>query len=153
MNLLESNPLGHHQVLQTSSHPKHDPRQNEKTLLLAEDDHDLRLVMERTLSSMGYLVVACANAQLASAAFHTQAFDVLVTDFEMPGKTGLELARELTNFQPGLPVLIITGSMLSANVLQELIDRRWVYLSKPSNPVVVESLLKRLVTVEHSLAA
>ena len=153
MNSLELISQGPDHVLQTSFHPKHAMSPDQKTILLAEDDDDLRLVMECSLSSMGYLVVACANAHLASAAFHTHAIDVLVTGFEMPGKSGMELARELTATQPSLPVMVITGSMPSAEMLREMIERQWIYMSKPSNLSVVERVLKKLVTADFSLAA
>ena len=85
-----------------------------KTILLAEDDDDLRWVMECTFTTMGYQVIACADAQLASAVFRSQpAIDILLTDFQMPGQSGMELARELTAVCPSLPVIIITGSTLS----------------------------------------
>jgi DNA-binding NtrC family response regulator len=137
----------------TSIDVNHEAICHQKTLLLAEDDETLRLIMECSLSAMGYLVVACADASRASAAFRANAIDVLLTDFEMPGKTGLELARELTAIQPSLPVMVITGSMLSSEILQELQDRQWVYMSKPSNLSVVESILEKLIHVHDSLAA
>jgi CheY-like chemotaxis protein len=40
----------------------------------------------------------------------------------MPGRTGLELARELTAIKPMLPVVVITGSVLSSELLEELQD-------------------------------
>jgi DNA-binding NtrC family response regulator len=125
----------------------------QKALLLAEDDDDLRLIMEYSLSAMGYLVVPCADASLASAAFRTNAIDVLLADFEMPGRTGLELARELTAVQPMLPVMVITGSVLSSELLQELQHRQWVYLRKPSDLSVVKSILEKLIHVQDSSAA
>jgi DNA-binding NtrC family response regulator len=145
--------LGQNQTLRTSIDANREAIANQKTLLLAEDDEDLRLIMECSLSAMGYRVVACADASLASAAFRTNAIDVLLTDFEMPGSTGLELARELAAVQPTLPVMVITGSMLSSEILQELQDRHWVYLRKPSNLSVVKSILEKLTHVHDSLAA
>jgi DNA-binding NtrC family response regulator len=112
-----------------------------KTLLLVEDDDDLRLVMDFSLTAMGYAVIACADAHLASTAFHTHVIDVLVTDFEMPRKSGLELARELTALQPALPVVVITGSLLPAEMLWELRDRNWIYIRKPSDMSLVRSIL------------
>jgi DNA-binding NtrC family response regulator len=126
---------------------------SQKTLLLAEDDEDLRLVMECSLSAMGYVVVACADAHLASAAFHAHVIDALLTDYEMPGKTGLELARELTGLQPKLPVMVLTGSTLPAEMLQEIQDRQWVYMRKPSNISAVESTLANLTKGTRSVAA
>lgn len=125
-----------------------------KTILLAEDNDDLRYVMECSLSSMGYLVVACADAHLASTAFHSHpAIDLLLTDFEMPSKTGIELARELTAVCPALPVMIITGSLLPAATMQEMDDRRWVYVSKPCRLSTLEASLQEILTVALPAAA
>lgn len=125
-----------------------------KTILLAEDDEDLRYVMECSLRTMGYDVVACADAQLASTAFHTHpAIDILLTDFDMPGKSGLELARELTALCPALPVMILTGSVLAAATMQEIRDRRWTYVSKPCYLSALESNLQTMLMVELPAAA
>lgn len=118
-----------------------------KTVLLAEDDEDLRYVMECSLRAMGYDVVACADAQLASAAFHAHpAIDILLTDFEMPKRSGMELARELTTSCPALPVMIVTGSILSSAAMQEIHDRRWTYVSKPCRLSALESTLQEILT-------
>lgn len=124
-----------------------------KTILLAEDDDDLRYVMECCLRSMGYVVVPCADAQLASTAFRSQpAIDVLLTDFDMPGKSGIELARELTALRPALPVVMVTGSLLSSDTMQELHDRRWTYVSKPCRLSALESILGELLVTERPAA-
>ena len=119
-----------------------------KTILLAEDDSDLRFIMEYTLTSMGYLVIAAADAYLASAAFRTQRVDLLLSDYEMPGRTGVELARELTGLQPDLPVMIITGSILHAVTLAEINAKAWTYLSKPCHMGALEGRLQQLFTPE-----
>jgi DNA-binding NtrC family response regulator len=124
-----------------------------KILLLAEDDESLRLIMEYALSVMGYVVAACPDAYVASATFHAHTIDVLLTDYEMPGKTGLELARELTELQPSLPVIVITGSLLSAAVLKEIHDRQWIYIRKPLDMSAVKSTLANLTRVHSPLAA
>ena len=125
-----------------------------KTVLLVEDDDDLRFVMECSLEAMGYLVIACADAQVASAAFEAHpAIDILLTDFEMPGTSGLELAKELTAVRPTLPVLIITGSLLSASTMEEIHDRQWIYISKPCELAAVEAIMSKVLLMECSAAA
>ena len=117
-----------------------------KTILLAEDDDSLRCVMECTLTTFGYTVIACADAQLASAAFRSQPqIDMLLTDFQMPGRSGVELARELTGSCPSLPVMIITGSTLSAETLQELRDKRWIYVAKPCRLPSLQATLNEIL--------
>ena len=125
-----------------------------QTVLLAEDNDDLRYVMEFSLRTMGYVVVACADGQIALAAFHAHpTIYVLLTDFKMPKKSGVELARELTNLRPSLPVMIITGSILPAVTRQELRDRRWTYLSKPCPLSHLESTLEIVLRAETMVAA
>ncbi len=124
-----------------------------KTVLLAEDNDDLREVMQCTLTAMGYRVVACADAQLASIAFRSQAVDVLLTDYEMPGRSGVELARELTALCPLLPVMIITGSSLSSETFRELDDRNWIYVSKPCRMPALESTLEQMLRTDRFATA
>ena len=125
-----------------------------KTVLLAEDNDDLRFVMECSLQTMGYRVIACADADLASTAFHVHpGVDILLTDFEMPRKTGLELARELTVLRPALPVMIVTGTVLPTATMQEIRERHWAYVSKPCYLSDLESAMQRLLTAPCLAAA
>ena len=125
-----------------------------KTVLLAEDDDDLRYVMECSLRGIGYLVVACADAHLAAKAFHSHPeIDLLMTDIEMPGRSGLELARELTALSPSLPVMMITGSILSAAAMEEIRARQWTYISKPCDLSRLETTMKQILTAEVAIPA
>lgn len=150
VNFLESAPAEHARVpIIELSKTEMKVFQIRKTVLLAEDNDDLRYVMELSLRAMGYHVVACADAHLASMAFHSHpAIDLLMTDFEMPNKTGLELARELTVSSPALPVMIITGSLLPEATMQEIQERRWTYLSKPCHLTALESTMKAVMAAE-----
>lgn len=120
-----------------------------KTVLLAEDNDDLRYVMELSLRAMGYQVVACADAHLASAAFRSHpAIDLLMTDFEMPRRTGIELARELTALCPALRVMIVTGSLLPPSTMQEIHERQWTFVSKPCRLSALEITMKTMLRAE-----
>ncbi len=124
-----------------------------KTILLVEDDEDLRCVMEHALRAMGYLVVACADAQFASHTFRSNFYiDILLTDFCMPGRTGIELARELTALCPSLPVIIITGSIPPIDIMQEMDGRRWTYVSKPTDLCALANALKRMISASSAAA-
>ena len=127
---------------------------SQRTVLLAEDNDDLRYVMECSLMAMGYAVVACADGQFASTAFHSHpVIDILLTDFEMPRRSGIELARELTASHPALPVILITGSLLSSATMQEIYVRRWIYVSKPCRFPALESTLNDVLMRERHIAA
>ena len=128
--------------------PEQEAFRTRKTILVAEDDPDLRYVMMCSLHAMGYSVVTAGDAFLASTAFKTHGgIDLLLTDFDMPGRTGMELARELTGLRPTLPVLIITGSILQAETLTEINTRHWTYVSKPCHLLALDLALQRELKV------
>ena len=112
------------------------------TILFAEDDQDLREATDYFLSTMGFSVVACSDGDLASRAFSgLSTIDMLLTDLEMPGRSGVELARELTTLRPSLPVMIISGSIISDELANEMKSRNWTFMSKPCRlPALVASL-------------
>lgn len=102
------------------------------TVLFAEDNDDLRDVTNYFLTLEGFKVIACPDGDQAAAAFsRVDTVDMLLTDFDMPGRSGLELARDLTALCPGLPVVIVSGSIMSDRQLSEIEQYRWIFLSKP----------------------
>jgi DNA-binding NtrC family response regulator len=104
----------------------------EKTILVAEDNSDLLEVTGIFLALMGYTPVTCCDGEVASAMYEMhRSFALLITDLEMPGKSGLELARELTALQHGLPVIIVSGAMITDEMWLEMRARNWLFLAKP----------------------
>lgn len=104
-----------------------------KVLLVDDDALVLRLLAD-VLTDDGYQVVACRSGESAAAAFRANGhIDLLVTDFQMPGMTGLELATLLTNKAPELPVLIVSGSAMDELPLWELWRKKWCFLPKPTS--------------------
>lgn len=108
------------------------PLYTQPMILSVDDDDDLRYLMGVTLGFMGFQVVSCPDAETASRAFRTGlAIDLLITDLEMPGRSGLELARELCALAPAMPVLIVSGAYFSVPIQQEVQKNSWRFLAKP----------------------
>ncbi|MGC2530988.1 MAG: response regulator, partial [Candidatus Acidiferrum sp.] len=86
------------------------PRGTE-TILLAEDEQDVREVAREFLESGGYTVIEAFNGAeaLRLATEHKAAIDLLVTDMVMPGMTGRELARRLQHQHSGVGVIYMSG--------------------------------------------
>lgn len=86
-------------------------RSGTKTILLAEDDTSVRNLAVKILSNNGYHVLAGASPEEVKriASDYSGRIDLLLTDVVMPGGSGIELARQLTNGQPNLPVLYMSG--------------------------------------------
>lgn len=129
-------------------------RPNTRTILLVEDNDDLRTVLAMYLDSMGYDVVPCCDGHVASAVFRSGvSIDALVTDLEMPGKSGLDLARELTSLRPSLPVLIVSGAFLTGDMEHEIRNRQWRFIAKPCRLPSILSTLQDLLCPSEERAA
>src|SRR5664279_4081441 len=86
-------------------------RAPEKTrILLVDDDAAVLRVTQRRLEKAGHQVVACAGGAEALAILADQAFDVMVSDIQMPGVSGLALLRAVREHDLDLPVVLVTGN-------------------------------------------
>jgi CheY-like chemotaxis protein len=79
-----------------------------RTILLVDDDPDVRSVTSMMLSSLGYSVVEAENGDEALRKIDP-AIELVLTDFAMPNMTGAELAEIVKRDHPGLPIMFITG--------------------------------------------
>ncbi|MGE5113406.1 MAG: response regulator [Acidobacteriaceae bacterium] len=80
-----------------------------KAILFVDDHEVLARLSCEILEMQGYRAVCAYNAQEALEKFDQQKFDILVTDFRMEGMNGLELARQIHQKDPQVPVIIVTG--------------------------------------------
>jgi signal transduction histidine kinase len=88
--------------------PRRRPRA-EGTVLLVEDDSQVRSLVHAVLTGEGYAVESAGDARTALAALDHHAFDLLVTDVVMPGDSGRELADEVRARSPRTKILFISG--------------------------------------------
>jgi CheY-like chemotaxis protein len=86
-------------------------------ILVVDDEEAILYVFERYLSVAGYGVVTAAAGRDAVRAAEAGPFDLLVTDFRMPGMNGVEVIHALRALQPGLPALVISGNPIEAGTL------------------------------------
>ena len=77
--------------------------------ILVVDDNEVlcRLVCD-ILRTEGYRAVPATSASQALEAFEREEFNLLVTDFRMPGMSGLELARAIRNRNPQFPIIVMS---------------------------------------------
>jgi CheY-like chemotaxis protein len=80
------------------------------SILFAEDDPAIRLIVAELLAADGYLTTAVETGDEAALLLKSQRFDLLLTDVRMPGlKDGIELATSAWIIDPELPVVIVSG--------------------------------------------
>lgn len=81
------------------------------TILLVEDDRDIREMITTLLDMAGFAVVACDTAECGLNALREQEFDLVLTDYALPRHSGMWLLREAQSegLIQGTPVLIVTA--------------------------------------------
>jgi DNA-binding response OmpR family regulator len=84
--------------------------ENAQRVLVVEDDRVLREMLHRGLVQNGFSCTCAASAEEARAALPGGRFDVMLTDVNMAGMSGLELARWARAHHPEVPVLVMSGS-------------------------------------------
>jgi CheY-like chemotaxis protein len=87
------------------------PAGNGERVLLVEDEPGLAELNARRLQALGYRVTAERDPVLALAAFRGRPteFDVVISDHLMPGLLGVDLAREVHDIRPEVPIVLLTG--------------------------------------------
>ena len=104
-----------------------------ETLLVVEDNADVRDYAVSVLEDLGYRVIEAADAEGALSALEsTPPIDLLFTDVVLPGSaSGRDLAEKLKERYPGLPVLFTTGYTRNAIVHNGRLDAKVHLLNKP----------------------
>ncbi|HEY3415826.1 MAG TPA: PAS domain S-box protein [Armatimonadota bacterium] len=131
-------------------------RRTGQTILLVEDSEDTRLLCLELLTTHGYRVIHACDGRDALAKFaqREDAIDLLITDVIMPGMNGYDLYKQLSQLQPGLPVLFM--SAYAGNVIGRFLtpDDGKHFIAKP---FTVHDLLQKvqqnLYADENALAS
>ncbi|MES2840547.1 MAG: sigma-54 dependent transcriptional regulator [Pseudomonadota bacterium] len=101
------------------------------SVLVVDDEPDLRTLYELTLLREGHAVVAAADLAQAREWLAQQRFDVLISDMRLPDGLGLELLRELTEAQRTEKCIVITAFGSADNAVESLKAGAFDYLTKP----------------------
>jgi CheY-like chemotaxis protein len=104
-----------------------------ETILVAEDQPEVRSIMRAILSRHGYNVIIVPDGETALQALSDQrdTIDLLLTDVVMPTMGGAELVRRIIDIAPRVKVLYASGYTEDGVVRQGVIDRGIFFLQKP----------------------
>ena len=104
-------PVTNEDLATVTPRPHQFPIRGTETVLLAEDDPQIRRVTVRILEHAGYKVIVACDGAEAIAQFHRQRsrIDIVILDAVMPEHSGIEVFREIRADAPNLPVLFTSG--------------------------------------------
>ncbi|HET8623385.1 MAG TPA: response regulator [Gemmatimonadales bacterium] len=104
-----------------------------ETILLVEDEEQIRNIAQRVLDRAGYTVLAAPDGQTAVALAnrHPGPIHLLIVDMMLPGLSGRELAAQLTIHRPAIKVLYISGTTDDAIARHRVLAPSTEFLQKP----------------------
>ncbi len=113
-------------------------------VVLVEDDAIVRMISAELLRDLHYDVAEAANAEEAMAILESAAADVLITDLNLPGMSGDELARQARRIRPQIRIIFASGDVSKAPA--DKADSAYL-LRKPYD---VKDLAKAMAAVQPS---
>jgi DNA-binding NtrC family response regulator len=127
---------------ESTTPPHHERSVKKADVLLVDDDKLVLRALERSLRAGGYTVYTVDDSQAAIREAMSNAYDVIVSDINMPGLSGIELVDVLRSYGSEIPVILVTGNP-SIDTAQYAVELGVLqYITKP----VTRDVLTRAVS-------
>jgi CheY-like chemotaxis protein len=126
-----------------------------ETILLVEDDEDVRGFATTMLGAEGYVVITASSGAeaIGLANRHAGAIDLIVTDVMMPGMNGRELTDRLKITRPGMKVLFISGYTADVIIRRGVNDDAVGFLAKPFSKATLAAKVRKILAGESGAPA
>jgi two-component system, OmpR family, response regulator len=116
----------------------------EVTILLAEDDENLGVLLQNFLKAKGFEVELARNGKIAFERFNEAEFDFCIFDVMMPVMDGFSLAKEIREIDRKIPILFLTAKAMKEDKLEGFALGADDYLTKPFS---MDELLARITAI------
>ncbi|HBL18686.1 MAG: hypothetical protein A2X36_13660 [Elusimicrobia bacterium GWA2_69_24] len=113
------------------------------SILVVDDESAVRALCRRALARSGHAVALAEDGESALRALEADSYDILLTDINLPGKSGVALTREASRLQPGLGIIIMTGGPTYETAVATLQEGACDYLPKPFDPDALRAAVQR----------
>lgn len=120
-------------------------------ILIAEDDPDMRRILSLYLKNEGYSVMAVENGAAALSYLEEKTADLLILDWMMPVKDGIDVCREIRSLNIPLKILMLTAKSENDNEILGLTMGADDYLRKPFDMKILLLRIKKLCRQEREL--
>jgi DNA-binding NtrC family response regulator len=121
-------------------------------ILIVDDEEGMRRLLGRILTREGYDTTTAANGAEALRLVASERFDLVVTDIKMPEMDGLQLLQEIREYEPSLPVIVITAYGTIENAVQALRAGAYDYIAKPFETDEIKLTVAKVLERERLLA-
>jgi len=121
---------------------------NTSKILVVEDDSGLREALVDTLLLAGFQCIEADSGESALLQLKNQKVDLVVSDVQMGGMSGLTLLKSIKNQLPNMPVLIMTAYGTIDDAVQAMRDGASNYMAKPFSPEVLLNMVSQYVPLE-----
>lgn len=113
-------------------------------VLVADDSSTMRKIILRSLAAVGVpSAVEAADGEEAIRAFNEGEFDLVLTDWNMPGKNGLEVIQEIRKMDQQVPIIMVTTEAEKSRVLEAIQAGVSDYLVKPFTADTLRAKLEK----------
>ena len=117
------------------------------TILIADDEPNIRRVFEAMFVKEGYTVLTAENGKKAVDLAATNTIDVLISDLIMPDITGVEVLQKVKQLHPNCAAIIVTAYGTIKSAVEAMRYGAFNYLQKPFDMDEVRLVIKK--AVEH----
>jgi len=100
-------------------------------ILIVEDDKNMGFLLSKNIKSMGYDFVLSQSGEDGFRQFRRNQFNLCILDIMLPGKNGLELAREIRKADPHVPIIFLTSRSMEEDKIEGFKVGCDDYITKP----------------------
>lgn len=115
-------------------------------LLLVDDDSTTLDMLRKALTRRAYTLETAESVDEALGLLRARSFDAILTDLKMPGKSGIDLLRDCTEYYPDIPVILLTAHGTVETAVEALKLGAADYLQKPIRVEELALMLKRVLS-------
>jgi len=120
-----------------------------KTILVIDDDAMILMILKQTLSKAGYRVLTAGSGEEGVALLATSQADLVLTDYLMPGMSGIEVVNFIKKNQPLLPVIMLTGHGDVALTIKAIQLGAIDFIEKPIHSKELIEVIKRALEISE----
>ncbi len=114
-------------------------------VLVVDDEASIADILHEFLASQGHAVTVANSGEQAVARLHEVRPDVVVTDINLPGVSGLHVMREAKRIDAEIAVIVLTGHVSAASAIEALRQGAYDYVTKPFDLEDVQKIVERAV--------